>query len=259
MSTPDLPPVPPSSFAQPAPVEPEVARMSQLSRVCNIFFEPSRVFADIRRKASWWLPWLLVSVMSLVFVVALQQRIGFEKVTQSSIAHNAKQAERFDKLTPDQKAQQMRLATAITKGICYGMPAMVLLGIVINAALLLAIYNFILGAELKFSNTMAVSAWSSLPGLISTPLAIVTMYLSDPDGYDVKHPLASNLGAFFDPQAHPFLSTFLGGFDLFTLWTILLIAIGFTQYSKVKRSTGFWTIFGLFLVWKLMQGGFALL
>lgn len=53
-------PVPPA----PAPVA-EAAPLSEPARVLNTFFAPSKTFTDLRRSASWWLPFLITAVVSI--------------------------------------------------------------------------------------------------------------------------------------------------------------------------------------------------
>ena len=42
--------------------------VSQGQRIINTFVAPSKTFADLKRSASWWLPFLLMSLASLLFV-----------------------------------------------------------------------------------------------------------------------------------------------------------------------------------------------
>ena len=42
----------------------ESAALSQMERVVDTFVAPTKTFADIRRNASWWLPFLLSILVS---------------------------------------------------------------------------------------------------------------------------------------------------------------------------------------------------
>jgi hypothetical protein len=44
------------------------------------------------------------------------------------------------------------------------------------------------------------------------------------------------------------LRALLSPFDVFTIWTLILTAIGITCISKVKRGTAFAIVFGWFAV-----------
>ena len=68
----------------PAPgAGPEPTPLSEPARIFNTYIAPAKTFIDIRRNASWWAPWLLISFVSLVFIAVIGRQIGFEQ-----IAHN---------------------------------------------------------------------------------------------------------------------------------------------------------------------------
>src|SRR2546428_262517 len=62
------------------PVPEAAPPLSQGQRIINTFIAPSKTFADLRRSASWWLPFLLMSLCSLLYVYVVDQKIGFRKV-----------------------------------------------------------------------------------------------------------------------------------------------------------------------------------
>jgi len=87
------------------------------------------------------------------------------------------------------------------------------------------------------------------------------MCFADPEGFDVKNPIASGPAQWIDLAtdgsfaAHRFLYSLLNAFDLFALWMILLMAIGISETTQVKRGTAFATIFGGFFVLRLISAG----
>ena len=106
-ASPVLPPSPVSP-ATPAS-KPEAPRLSEGARILNTFIAPSKTFTDLRRNASWWGPWLLISICSLLFVYAMGRQIGFEQISKNQVAHSSR-AEQFDKLPPEQQAKQEQRA-----------------------------------------------------------------------------------------------------------------------------------------------------
>src|ERR1700686_507553 len=97
--------------ALPAPIAstPEAPRLSEGARILNTFIAPSRTFTDLRRNASWWGPWLLISICSLLFVYAMGRQIGFEQISKNQVAHSSR-AEQFDKLPPDHQPKKINLS-----------------------------------------------------------------------------------------------------------------------------------------------------
>src|SRR6202043_24665 len=79
---------------------PEAPRLSEGARILNTFIAPSKTFTDLRGNASWWGPWLLISIFSMLFIFPMGRQIGFEQISKNQVAHSSR-AEQFDKLPPD--------------------------------------------------------------------------------------------------------------------------------------------------------------
>ena len=92
----------------------EPAPLSEGARILNTFIAPGKTFTDLRRNSSWWAPWVLISIFSLIFIYAMERQIGFEQITKNAIAQSGK-AEQFEKLPPDQRAKQMQISVTVTR------------------------------------------------------------------------------------------------------------------------------------------------
>jgi len=220
-------------------------------RLLYTFTAPSKTMADLRRNASWWVPWLLVSVASLAFVFALDKKIGWGQVIETQIQSNPKAAERLEKLAPEQRAKIAKQQEMGARYVSYAAPITNLLLLSVVAGVLVGVFNFGFGARFTFRQMMGISAYSFLPMILSTLLSILVVWFVDPESFDVKFPIASSIG-YFIPATMPFWKTLLGAVDVFTLWTMFLLAVGVSQLSKVKKGTAFAAIFGVFLVLKLV-------
>lgn len=230
------------------------AGLSEPQRIINTFVAPSKTFEDIRRNTSWWAPWVLISVFAVLFVFAVDRKIGFDRITETQIAKSTRASEQFEKMPPERRAAQLEMQTKVTRAISFGWPVLLLLTGVITAAVVMAIFNFGMGQTLKFATCMAIVFYSWLTGLVSSVLAIITVYIADPEGYDISKPVASNLGYFFENR---FLSSMLSAFDVFAIWTVVLMAIGISKNSKVKMGTAFAVLFVAYFLMKLVGAGFG--
>ena len=141
----------------------EPAPLSQVQRVINTFFAPSTTFTDLRRSASWWLPFLISVIVSMAFVYVVDQRVGFRKVVENQIRTQPKQADRIEKLPADQREKTMQQQVGITKVISYCFTAFILIWSAIVAAVLLATLRFGFSAEVKFRRCLR---WSSSPACL---------------------------------------------------------------------------------------------
>lgn len=232
--------------------------LSETARLVNTFVSPGQTFADIRRNQSWWVPWILLSVMSLAFVAALSQKVGFEQITRNEMAKSARAAAQMEKLSPEQRDRAVALQTKITAYFSYASPLLSLIGFAIIAGVLMATFNFGAGAEITFKQSMAVVVYAYLPSLISSLLGIVSLFVGvDPEGFNIRNPVATNPAYFMDPTQHKFLYGAVSAVDVFALWIVVLLAIGYASVSKLKRSTTIAVVLGWYLVIKLAGAGWA--
>jgi len=232
--------------------------LSQGMRIVNAFFAPSKTFDDIKRSAAWWAPFLLMAVFSYAFVGVVAKKVGFEQVTQNQMRLNPKAAERIEQMPADQRAQQMRIQVAVTKGISYGFPVVNLIVLVIMAALMMASLNFGAGAEIPFKQALAVVIYANMVGIVKVALAIVSLLAgADPEGFTFQNPVATNLGYFVDPVASHVLYTAASAVDVVVIWILVLNGIGFARISKLKMATTMSVVFGWYLLITLISVGAA--
>jgi hypothetical protein len=243
----------PAQYAN-APAPPP---LSEVARLIDTFIAPSKTFTDLRRNASWWGPWLLISIFSLLFVYSMDRQIGFEQISKNEIAHSSR-ADQFEKLPPEQQAKQIQLSSTIVRVLSYGSPVMIPIYFLVTAAVLFATFKFAVGADLSFKQAYAIVFYASLPGVISAILGTVSMFAGvDPEGFNVNNPVATNPAHFMDRAGNKFLYGMASSLDVIAIWTIILMGIGFACNSKVKRSTAIAIVAGWYLFWKLGAAALA--
>jgi hypothetical protein len=243
--------------ASPAPT-PETAPLSQGARIVNTFIAPSKTFTDLRRSASWWVPWILISVFSLLFTYAVQRQVTFEQISRNEIARSAKASDQFEKAPPDQQALQLRYMTASYRYSFWGVPALILLVDLIVGAVLFATFKFAAGADLKFKTAFAVMIYGGLPGIVSGILGTLAMFSGiDPEGFNVNNPVGTNPAYYMDPATNKFVLGLASIPDVISIWTIVLLGIGFACTSKVKRSTAIAIVAVWYLLWKVGTAALA--
>ncbi len=223
----------------------EVAPLSEGARILDTYIAPSKTFTDLRRNASWWAPFLLLSVMSLAFFYIVGQKIGYRKVAENQVQASAKAAARMDQLPADQRDQALERQAKGTQYFLYAYPLVILLFNLLIAAVLYATYKFAAGADVKFKTSLAIVMYAALPGVLKLLLAMVSVAAgSNPDSFSLDNPVATNPGYFVSGLDSPLLRSLGSALDIFLIWTLVLTAIGFTCVSKVKRGTSYAIVFG---------------
>ena len=254
MAATPLPPVAPSPV--PAPVEPP---MSEGARIINTFIAPSKTFSDLRRNAKWWAPWLLIAVFSVAFIFTIGKQIGYEQVSKNQIERSAKQAEQFDKLSPDQQATRLQISAKFFRIFAYGSPFLILFFTLISTTALWATFKVGAAADTTFGQAYAISMYAGLPGIIGAILGIVSLFAGvSPEGFDINNPVGTNLAYFLDPDTTgKFVRGMASSLDVLIIWSIILTGIGYSCTSKVKRSTAIMIVAGWYLVYKLITSALA--
>ncbi len=241
-----------STASVPPPPQPEP--LSEVERVVDTFVAPTKTFTDLRRSANWLVPLLLLIVFTESLIFVADRKVGFEKMTENGLALQPKQAAKLDSLPPEDRAKQMQTVVKFTAVASYGSPVFVVVFLLIIAAVLHATFNFGMGTELTFNQTIAVVMYASLPGIIKSLLAILALAVGSGEGFILQNPLASNLSGLVDPSSHV-LYSIATQVDVFTIWTLVLAGIGFACLTKVKRGTCLGIVFGWWTIWVLGLAG----
>src|SRR5579872_73921 len=98
------------SAASLSPAAPEMNQdpgLSEPQRLINVFFSPTTTFTDIRRNASWWVPWLITSILAVGFSVLLDKKIGYDQIAVNQTKLNPKAEEQLEQLPAAQQQQRI--------------------------------------------------------------------------------------------------------------------------------------------------------
>ncbi|PYX97406.1 MAG: hypothetical protein DMG64_00440 [Acidobacteria bacterium] len=251
MSTASFSPAVPEMNQQPGLSEPE--------RIMNVFVAPSKTFADIRRSSRWWVPFLLSCIFGYALIFTVGQKVGWEQVTENQMKLNPKAVERMDQLSPEERARRMSFAVAITKGISYAIPVVVLLVDLVIAAVLMATFNFGVGTQITFGQSFAIVMYAWLVGIVRSLLAVITLFAgSNVEAFNFSNPVGTNPAYYMSITDVPgWLYRMCSWFDLITIWLFVLMGIGFAVVGRKKISTGIAVMAGWFIVMVLVTTGWV--
>lgn len=254
------PPFPYSTAPSPAP-EPVGPGLSEPQRLVNVFIAPTKTFTDLKRNPSWWVPWLIAAVLTLIFGVIAVQKIDMMKFTEQQVERSKLAQRQLENLSPEQRAQNLQIRAMVSKVIFYVAPVIALIISLIVAAVLMAIFNFMLGAEVPFPRALGVVFYTGLVGAIRSVLLIVSVLLSaDPSTIDLTNPMPTNPGFFLDPQTtNAALYSLASSLDIFTIWSCILLGLGFAMASSNRKpsvGTGIATVFIAYGILVLIGMGF---
>jgi len=254
------PPPVPGQPAMPAmPPEPAGPGLSEAQRLINVFIAPRKTFADLKRKPSWWVPWLISAIFSVAAAMVIVQKVDMPRLSEHRFEQSKFGQRQLEQVSPAQREQMIRSQAGILKITFFIRPLFGLLGGLIAAAILMAIFNFMLGAEVPFQRAMAIVFYASLPALIKVVLLCLSLLFgSDPSGIDPDiNPVATNPGFFMDPQNNKFIYYLASGIDVISIWVVVLMGIGFATASSNRKPTLSTALATMFVVFGILVVGGA--
>jgi Yip1 domain len=145
----------------------------------------------------------------------------------------------IEQMSPEQKKQ------AVDRGVKFAPIAGYVFGVigpfgaaVIVAAVFLGIFNLFAGTMLQFKTSLGIVAYSWMPGFIGGLIGIVVIFLKPPEAVDLNNLVASNLGALVSGDSPKWLQALGTSLDIFTFWTMFLMALGFSAANPKKLPFG---------------------
>ena len=208
--------------------EGKVDRRFDFQRVFSTLFRPSQSFETVRNelRASWLTPMLVISLTSLLVVV-----VGGYLRTQAAMLGEIPLPPGWEYWTPDMQNNYMQ-AQQLTQGTTF-MYVIPLIGawvrlwggsVVLGG--LLHLGSTLLGGRGSMQSALNVVGWASLPFALRDLLRVVYMLSS-------SHTIASPGLSGFATSA--FLSELLSHTDIFLIWFIVLLMIGFAIVDGLPR------------------------
>jgi hypothetical protein len=230
--------------------------LSPVARIFGVLFSPKKTFEDIVRKPSWIAPILVSTVLSIIAVVVLNQRVNWREY----IAQQIEKSPRSAQLSADQKQQQVEVGAKFTVAIVYvaGVIVPICFALVVGLVMMGA-YNLLAGAGARFATSFAIVAHAGMVGIVSTPIFLLVLFLKPYGTIDPDNPVVTNLGALLPDESAKWLVTLCKSLDIFTIWLLILIAIGFSAVNpkKLKGAKSFIIAFSVWAVFVVLRVGWA--
>lgn len=221
----------PSEFEYVPPPEPKP--MSEAGRLFGMFFSPGEAFKDIAKRPRWWVPVLLSSILVTAYLYLYSVQIGFDTMIRQQLDQSNSEIPAQTRTTLIRVYRDYGLYISLFSGLV--IPFCVAL---IIALVLKVLADTVMGAGVGFKRAMAAVTYGMFPmNVLGTILSVIVMQLKPHDEFDLQNPLVFNAGAFMAEDAPRWLITLGSSLDLFSFWSMLLIAMGLAAASK-KMSTG---------------------
>jgi hypothetical protein len=234
---------------------PENRGLSQVERVVDTFVAPSKTFTDILRSSSWWLPFLLLVLITMASTAVVDKKIGFDRVAEQSVAQSPASEEQMAQLTPQQRAAQIHRIALGQKYGSYAAAIIILIFVAIIALLYWASLNFGLGAKTTYGQNFAVCMYAGLPKIFIGLLNIVFVYAGvNTENFDLNNPVGTNIGYYLTDSAQ-WIKVAMSFFDIFGLWALALTVIGLAVISRKTKAQAAMVAVGWWLLGLVLLAG----
>ena len=232
-------------------LERQSSRRFDASRVPSLLAHPRTFFAKLagEYRANWLTPMLVLSVTALLVVLVA----GYLK-TRAAMMGEVQMPPDWQWWTPEMQENYMRAQQA-TQGptFMYVFPLVrawsgLWLGWIVVAGLL-HLGSTLLGGRGSMQGALNIAAWSSLPFAIRDLLRLVYMLV---EGHAINSPGLSGfaMSAGFVPQL-------LARLDIFVVWYVLLLVIGFAAADGLPRGKAVVGVVVIMLLILAAQAGLA--
>ncbi len=213
-------------------------QMNIIERTIGVFAAPTKTFEDIAAKPNWIFPLLLIIILTMLITQMLVPAILAD---QQSSPEWAKMMQNPDLTAEQLEAMQEMSTKGVQNFAAIGAGVVSLIAIAIASVVLLFVGNIILGGNAKYLQIFSMFTWGGLVGL---------------SGYILRLPLSLSretmqvyLGPavlFGDGSHESVLFKIAAALDIFVLWRVALVAIGFGAIYRLTAGKSFAVIGGLY-------------
>lgn len=215
---------------------------SSLGRLLCVLLSPRRTFESIAGRPSWAIALVLMVLLTGVAVWCSFTRIEPEALMRSV----SEQSGRELPATMDAAALHKVSMWSGVVGAAFFAPILYLV-----AAGLFLVGLRLVGSDIDYRRTLAVTLHGMMPfalaALLGIPVVLAreTVTLEEVQGGSL---LASNLSLLAGDDAGPAVIALLSSVDLFSVWCIVLLVIGFGVVGRVSRASAGASVGGVWLL-----------
>jgi Yip1 domain len=228
--------------------------VSAPARIVGTFFSPVSTFESIAARPGFLLPILLWTAASVLVTAFLLPRIDFDRMIRSSL-------EKRGQPVPEERIQsiverQKRMAPVLYNVIGAVSPALICL--LVTLVYWASFKAF--GWDFGFRQGLGATAHAFLPGVLGAFVLLPIIAQRETiDPTAMGELLRSNLGFLVDKNSSPALHSLLGSLDLFSLWSLILLSIGYAAAARVSKKASAGVVFTLWALYVLGKAGLAAL
>lgn len=215
--------------------------MGFFNRFQWIFVSPSKVFDDIADgKATWWQPWVWVSLIYMVagyFSMPIQRAVLDMNPSNLPAEQLDKQIEAFEKFGIFQL-----LATPVL---------FLVIGLIVAG--LGYILVSILSERANFKKFFTIYFYGGIIAALATVVSVLAVRMKGVETLRVPEDAQFSIGlSFMAPTDGVVLKSILSGIEFFSIWCLVVIAMGLMHVFGMRRNPAIYCVIPLWLMGVLL-------
>jgi len=216
--------------------------MGAVLDLVRVLFSPSEVFERLRERPVWFVPAIVLGIVATVLGYLF---VPFRLASMSG---------QIAKAAAQNPAASAQIET-FTRMAVYASPIFVLLFLVIVAGVLWLLVTLFAGGEAKFRALLSVATYTALPSILLQVATLVVLTMKGVESVttplDLQPPLGLNLLA---PNMTGFTSGVLAAINPFTIWGMVLTAIGIQVTHRTSKGSAYTVAITAMLIGVLLGG-----
>ena len=224
---------------------------SAFGRLVSVLVAPGKTFRSIAERPTWGVALIVLLLLAVGTTLLFFQKLDFEEMVRQQMAEQGREL-------PPEAAGQLGMMRGCAMGAALGFPVIFYFGV----PLLFWGAFTLLGGTLSYKTSLAVALHAMMPAavgaLLSIPVLLGRAEVSAEEA-QAGSVLASNLAQFAPDGASPVVIALLASVDIFTIWIVVLLIVGYQIAARVSMAKAAATVLGLWLVGILFKVGMAAL
>jgi hypothetical protein len=212
--------------------------MSAILDLVKVLYEPGAVFQRVAEKPKFLMPFIGISVFQIIIGIV---NLPFLKAAMQA-----------------QMAQAPAGAPDTSKFAALGLifvPIIIAIALVIGALLLWVLVSLV-GGDGKFGTLLSVAAYASVPSVILLSIVgAIVLQLQGTQGLTSPQDMQPAVGLdLLAPGAKGFVGAVLKGINPFSIWGLVLTAIGVSTTHRLSTGSGYVVATLAFVIGLLIAG-----
>lgn len=218
-------------------IAPDAPAGNFFSRLMGVYFSPGDTFKGFVTNPS-----LIAPMIGLMLIGGIVGFLFFSKVDFAQvIAPQIEQMVEAGRIQKDQAPQVIAMQANFAK---YTALVMGFLGNILFSLIVAGIFKLVclvMGKENTYKSLLSVTLYTFLAvGILSSLILAILLFVRGSE-FDIQNPLGTNLasllGVVFDQETLPkFIWSLARAIDIFYLWIIVLLGIGYAAVTKRMKA-----------------------